>query len=976
MTLDIKLQAHSILNRLFQGPVASYVRFIIRGALVAALTLACTDQVAAQSVDPTAILQSIPPAVRDSLFKQIGKNPQTPPSNGVAGANQILSSKPPVDLSEMATGKIMGGETLLIDLLPLYDTKSGALKDGPLDTAGNLSAIGSLNRGVSGKTNGVGSTSAMPPDISGAQRSDITSLSDMEKLKLNEVYERLMRANPYEISKDGSLLLPGMNEIRLLGLTASEVQTRLALDPVLQHFQVGIRVIKIAPSDAKALHLFGYDLFKNATSALVPGTDVPAPDNYMIANGDQVTVQLYGQTSQVYTLPVNRDGNLNVPELGPVNLSGLSLAGVRSLIEARVAKQLIGTKVSVTLGELHSLRVLVVGDAQSPGTYVVSGLSNASSALFASGGVKPIGSLRNIEIKRDGKLLGRLDFYDVLLNGDTRSDIRLQSGDVVFVPPIGKTAGVAGEIKRPAIYELLKEKTAGSLLALAGGTTVDADLKLATIERTDGGNDKHVINVNLDTTEGLNFPLHNGDILRIPTVRPQLTNGITIEGEVYRTGTFAYRKGIRVSDLLSSLDDLKLHADTHYLVIRQQNITNGRLTVRSVDLEAALKNRGSPADVELQPRDRISVFDLNNPRDRLQPLLSELRRQSRPDEPAKTINISGSVNAPGEYPLEDGMHLADAIRAGGGLKDQAYAATAELTRYTVDSQNHRKSAIQSVNLEAALRGDPTANVVLSPYDNIIIQQTPRWSDMQEVELFGEVEFPGRYRIEAGETLAQLLKRAGGLTERAFPKGTIFLREDLKQREQEQLDRLASRLQATVLANSTMVANADKNAQAALAVGQALVEQVRSTKAIGRLVVNMPRLLSQAPGSDADVRLRKGDRIVIPPLVQEVSVLGEVENPTSHLFRVGMTEKSVIDLSGGYTIHADKSHAYVLRADGSVAVGSGPFRSGSSVSVEPGDTVVVPVDSQQLPGITKWQAVTGIVYNLAIAVSSLKSLGVL
>jgi protein involved in polysaccharide export with SLBB domain len=249
-------------------------------------------------------------------------------------------------------------------------------------------------------------------------------------------------------------------------------------------------------------------------------------------------------------------------------------------------------------------------------------------------------------------------------------------------------------------------------------------------------------------------------------------------------------------------------------------------------------------------------------------------------------------------------------------------------------------------------------------------------DVEEVELMGEVEFPGRYRIQAGETLSQLLKRAGGLTDRAFPKGAIFLRDDLKQREQEQLDRIASRLQATVLANSSMAANADKNSQAALAVGQALVEQVRSAKPVGRLVIDLPSLLRMGRLSNADVVLRKGDKIVIPPQVQEVSVLGEVENPTSHLYKAGMTESSVIALSGGFTDHADKSHAYVLRADGSVAVQKGHFIGGRNISLEPGDTVVVPVDSQQLPGIAKWQSITNIVYNLAVATSSLKTLGVL
>ena len=397
----------------------------------------------------------------------------------------------------------------------------------------------------------------------------------------------------------------------------------------------------------------------------------------------------------------------------------------------------------------------------------------------------------------------------------------------------------------------------------------------------------------------------------------------------------------------------------------------------SADLEAALTYRGTAADLSLMPRDRITVFDLGSPRDRIvSPLMDELQRQATPGAHAQLLDIQGSVNAPGKYPLERGMRIADALRAGGGLKDDAYALTAELTRYDTDGGKQRDATVTTIDLAAVLRGDASANIELSPYDLLTIRQTPEWSRDEQVQLVGEVKFPGTYRIKRGESLASVIKRAGGLTSIAFPRGAIFLRADLKTREQENIDRTADRLQAQLASASLTAANADKNATTTAAVGQALVAQFRATKAVGRLVIDLPALLARGEGSDVDVTMKNMDRLVIPRETQEVTVLGEVQSPTSHLFRRGLTQSQAIALSGGYSERAYPKRTYVVRADGSVRVPHSSWVSLSDMAIQPGDTVVVPMDTERLPTLMEWQAVTSIIYNVAIAASSLKTFGIL
>jgi polysaccharide export outer membrane protein len=606
---------------------------------------------------------------------------------------------------------------------------------------------------------------------------------------------------------------------------------------------------------------------------------------------------------------------------------------------------MIGTQASISIGELRSIRVFVLGDAEVPGSYTVSGLSTITNALFVSGGVKTIGSLRNIQLKRGGRIVTTLDLYDLLLRGDTRADERLLPGDVIFVPPIGATVGIGGEVRRPAIYELKDETTAAQLLQLAGGLMPDADPTLATLDRVNDRRARITVDVDLSGAAGLAQQLRAGDTLRVPLIRPVLEDSVTVHGYVHRPGENQYKPGMRIADLLPSLDELKPNADQRYLLVRREVPPDRRIRIFSADLEQALAAPGSPANFELAPRDQIYVFDLESGRDRIiEPLMRELRMQSRLGEPTAEVSVAGRIKVPGKYPLEPGMKVSDLLRAGGSLD------------------------------EAALAGDAAADVALQPFDYLVIKEVPLWESQEEVELRGEVKFPGRYPIHRGETLRSVLERAGGLTDLAFSEGAVFTREELKVREKKQLETLASRMESDVAQFSLMTAQeTGKDASQALAVGNSLLASLRNAQPIGRLVIDLERSMSARPGTELDVVLKDGDQLLVPRVMQEVTVLGEVQSATSHLFRADMRRDDYVAMSGGLTPRADDDRIYVVRADGSVVTRSGnTWFSGGAEDIQTGDTIVVPLDTERMRPLPFWTAVTTIIYNLAIAAAAVNS----
>jgi len=880
--------------------------------------------------------------------------------------------------------ELRADDYVLIDLTPVELDKDGNLIVHGTGAGGSGPASPSATAAVGGTQSSKDKDNKGPPPADfGRLQLDTRPKTDEQMTRSFAVRDRILKGNPYKLNRFGVLEIPGLPSIPIAGLTAEEASRRLSADPDLRDYTVRLTLLRLEPQDDLGAKPFGYDLFQGAPSTFAPVKDIQVPIDYVVGPGDTFNVQLYGNETGSYALTVGRDGRIKFPKLGPISVSGMGFDAAREALEHRVSQQLIGTQISVTMGDLRSIRVFVLGEAEKPGSYTVSGLSTMTNALFVSGGVKTIGSLRNIELKRNGHTVSVLDLYDLLLRGDTSGDHQLMPGDVIFIPPIGLTATVYGGVRRPAIYELKKEKTAEQLVEIAGGLSPDADAGLAQLERIDSSRLREMRNIDLNSAGGRNTEIMNGDKLRVPAVRPTLENSVELSGYVFRPGAFQYRAGLRLTDVLGSFDELRPNADRHYVMIRRVIPPDQRIEVISADLERALSARGSAADPELQPRDRIIVFDLSANRARtVAPIIEDLKLQASAGSPSEVVVISGQVRTPGVYPLEPSMHVSDLIRAGGSLDDSAYTGDAELNRYEVVDGKERQTALLDVNLAAIRHHEPGADLELRPFDILVIKKTPQWEQPGSIVLNGELRHPGRYPIHHGETLSSVLRRAGGLTDIAFDEGAVFIRQELKQREKEQLETLTNRLQSDLAALSLEAVSTSAatngggggSAAQALTIGQQLIEQLRNTKPVGRLVVDIHQVMNGQAGGPGDVLLRDNDMLLIPKKTQEITILGEVQSPTSHIYRAGLTRDDYIARSGGTTQKADRKRIYIVRANGDVVSGSrtGWFRRSRAVDIRPGDTIVVPLNTERVAALPLWTSITTIIYNLAIAILAIHS----
>ncbi len=808
-----------------------------------------------------------------------------------------------------------------------------------------------------------------------------SKLSSADKERLSALIKIIRARNPYRLSAGGELTLPGFAPIPLLGLTEDQATLRLSVVPAFENLAVRVTLLPLKKTGEAALKPFGYDIFSEYPASFTPLTNVPVPSNYIVGPGDTLDVLLYGNQNHAYQIAGQRDGRSNFPQLGPIAVAGQLFSAVQREIESKVSHQMIGVRASVTMAQTRSIQVFVMGDAFEPGTYTISGLGTITSALYAAGGISKTGSLRNIELKRNGRIVDKLDLYDLLIHGSTAHDQNLRQGDVVFVPPVGPTVAIGGQVERPAIYEIKGEDTPAQAIALAGGFTPNADASKATLTRIDPSGKRVVLPLDLSASGGRAEGLRNGDYINVPRLKPALDSAIVLHGNVYTAGTYEFHTGMRLTDVIGSVSDLKPNSDLHYVLIRREVPPDRRIEVLSADLAAAWAHPGTNQDPVLMPRDQITVFNLSSSRDRIiQPILEELKAQSTAGHPDESVTVQGAVNVPGQYPLEPGMTVVDLVRAGGGLADEAYSGDAELTRYVVGSDGTRHTEIFDINLAEALSGNRSDNMLLRPYDVLSVKEVSQWANQESVTLSGQVRFPGTYTVHPGETLKSVLERAGGLTQYAFPQGAVFTRVDLKQREQQEMNQLAQRMKIelgvlALRAVATTQGGGTGNAANALIVGKSLLGQLQSERAVGRLVINLRRIMRSPADSPDDVILRNGDKLMVPKFEQEVTVIGEVQDPTSHLYNPRLSRDDYIRLSGGFTAQADTKRIYVVRADGSVVANEGSrwFSRASNVQIEPGDTIVVPINAEQMLPLPFWQAVTGIMYNVAIAAAAVHAL---
>jgi len=780
----------------------------------------------------------------------------------------------------------------------------------------------------------------------------------------------------FSLDKKGEIEITGLGRFGLAGLTEEQAAARINLDPLLSAYEIKVLHLPLTHFGVSELKPFGYELFNQSQSEspnqMLPDVSMPVPENYLVGPGDKIHIQLIGKENQEYLLEVTRDSTLSLPGIGVIPVSGLTFDELKSNLQRRIKRQYIGVDAFITLGELRSIQVFVLGEVNKPGSYSIDGLSSMTNALLNGEGVTEIGSLRNIELKRAGKHIASLDLYDLLLKGDTSKDKRLRPGDVVHVPAIQKTVTISGEVRRPGIYELKNEKMLGEVIELAGGllpTSLKSHLK---IERITGA-EKMLIDVDYDKNISKSTIIESGDVLRIESILERQENAIQLQGEVLSPGVYQWSQNLKLLDVIKSMRDLRSSADSEYIIIKRYMPPKYEMSIITSSLRAAFVEPQGHNNVFLQPRDEILVLNLSDKRIlEVKPIVEQLSAQSGASEPTQVVRITGQVRGEGTYPLVPGMRISDLVLAGGRLSESAFTMEAELTRFETKAGKPREMSHINIRLADALSGAPEADIALMPYDLLNIKEIPLWEEADQVELVGEVQFPGKYTVQRGESLHNLLTRAGGLTSYAYPQGAVFVREDLRIREQERLDTMAANLEAE-LATISLERSGDPTQIQTSGSGKALLTKLRSTTAAGRLVIDLKSIV-EGQGEIELLVLRGGDKLYVPSKMQEVSVIGQVFHPTSHLYKTDLDLEDYIGLSGGMTKKADEESVYVVRANGSVQTAQRAWLD-NEVNMFPGDTVVIPLDAERISNLKLWGSVSQILYQLGLSAAAWNTIGV-
>ncbi|HKG91384.1 MAG TPA: SLBB domain-containing protein [Gemmatimonadaceae bacterium] len=653
--------------------------------------------------------------------------------------------------------------------------------------------------------------------------------------------------------------------------------------------------------------IFGLDVFRRSTSQFEPNLAGPVDPGYRLGPGDRLVLILTGDVELSYTLNVTREGFIVIPQVGRLDVANLTLAQLEDVLYTRLGRVYSGvhrgagatTRFSVSVAGLRSNQVFVVGDVARPGSYRVSSAGTALSALYAASGPTENGSLRRIEIRRGGRMVDALDVYDYLLRGDASHDVRLETGDVVFVPVHGPRARVVGQVTRPATYELREGETLADVIRAAGGFTAEAARQRVQIERivppaerSAPGRDRVTIDIaSEDLTRGFGpaVPIRAGDVVRVFPVAERVRNRIAVVGNVWAPGAQGFQPGMRLSDALRLAGGVKPDVYLGQVLITRLRPDSTREQLRT----AFRDSTGAPVnDVELREDDEVQVFSL------------------RTFRPTRYVAIAGAVRTPGRYPFRDGMTLRDLALLAGGLEESAYLREAEIARLPEDRSSGRTAQTFRVPLDSSYLFERTPDgrylgppglpapsagtapdAVLKPYDNVLILRQPDWEVQRTVQVGGEVRFPGAYALEnKSERLSELLTRAGGLTPEAYPEGIYFYR---KRRQ------------------------------------------------LGRIGVDLPRVLRDGRHRD-NLILQDGDSIYVPAYNAVVNVTGAVNSPVAVSFVPGKKLDYYIRAAGGPSRRADPGRAYVTQPNGKVeSIERRPFFPDRVPEPRPGGAVFVP-----------------------------------
>ena len=675
--------------------------------------------------------------------------------------------------------------------------------------------------------------------------------------------------------------------------------------------------------------VFGRDIFNNKSLTFEPVMNIATPQNYVLGPGDQLIIDVYGASQETVTLTVSPDGDITVPDFGPVHVSGLTVSAAQSRIRSRLGNYFESSNIKATLGQTRTIMVNVMGEVKTPGTYTLSAFATVFHALYMAGGVSDLGTLRNIKVFRQGKLISTVDIYEFILNGRLAGNVRLADNDVVQVGTYDCIVDITGRVKRPMAYELRKTVSLSTLLNYCGGFAGDAYKKTLRVLRK-SGRMKSVYNV--EEFELADFKMADCDSVIVDSIIDRFENMVEVKGAVFRPGL--YRLGDKITSvrtLIENADGLTEEAMLSRAVMRRMKV-NRTQEVVSVDLEGIMN--GSAADIPLENEDVLFI-----------PTLAEHQN-------LRTLTVDGEVIFPGTYEYAAGMTIEDLILQAGGLTDAASTVKVDVSRRIYNPEAYEAdmeiAKTFSFSLKKNFAEDGDHSFTLEPYDIVQVRKSPVYQDPIRVSVEGEVAFEGKYTMEQkNQRLSDVIKAAGGVIPGSYVRGARLVR---KMSEDEK-----ARMQAVIQLARQSATGKDSINLEQLAMQEQYTVGIHLDEALAN------------PGSTQDIELMDGDRLIVPRFNHTVRISGSVNAPNTVAFEEGERYKYYIRQAGGFAEHSKKNHAYIVYQNGTIALAK-------KGKVEPGCEIVVPTKApRDGSSLQQWLSIATTAASLGTMAASIANL---
>lgn len=664
--------------------------------------------------------------------------------------------------------------------------------------------------------------------------------------------------------------------------------------------------------------VFGRNIFNNQMLTFQPNMNMATPTNYRLGAGDEVIIDVWGASQETFTETISPDGIVTISGIGPCKIGGMSVNEATAYLRSRLGQYYQGSSIQLAVGGTRSIQVQVMGEVNMPGTYTLSSLSSAFNALYAAGGINDIGTLRDIKVYRQGRIISSIDVYDYLINGNSRGDVRLNDNDIIVVGPYDALVEIHGKVKRPMFYEMKKNESLSTILDYSGGFTGDAYKKSIRVTRKNGAEySMHTVG----EFDWNGFTLADGDSIYVDSVIARYSNMVEVRGAVFHSGMYQMDGGIStVRELIKAAEGLREDAFTARAVMHRQK-DDLSLEVLAINVEGIMA--GTAADIPLRKNDVLYI------------------PSKRDMDGEQTLSITGEVHYPGLYVYADNTSLEDLVLQAGGLTDAASSVKVDVYRRIADphalvnDENLTETFTFALKDGFVIDGEP--GFILQPYDQVVVRSSPTYSSQQNVSVTGSVNFSGQYAMSSRNyRLSDLIKDAGGLTSLGYAKGARLERRMTEEERQQQEASLRA-AQIAMYEEAMQNENNDFN----LSRADSLLIMKLDVGNIFPVAIDLEKAVAN-PGCEEDIVLREGDRLVVPQYSSTVKISGDVMYPISMNYKKGESLKYYIKHAGGYGDNARKKRVYAIYMNGSVEL----LSHTSNKAVQPGCTIVVPSKKQK------------------------------